>query len=91
MRFLVEVIEEVRSRCGAGYPVGVRLNAEDLEPGGLVLGDMLEIVGALQATAPADYLSITTGARGAYVKDTTFEEGFARGFAGPSGSAWTCR
>jgi 2,4-dienoyl-CoA reductase (NADPH2) len=82
MRFLVEVIEEVRMRCGAGYPVGVRLNAEDLEPGGLTFDDALEIVDALRESAPADYLSITTGARGAYVKDTTFQEGFARDFAG---------
>lgn len=81
MRFLIEVIEEVRSRCGAGYPVGVRLNAEDLEPGGLTFDDTLEIVDALQESAPCDYLSITTGARGAYVKDTTFAEGFARDYA----------
>ncbi len=81
MRFLVEVIEEVRSRCGADYPMGVRLNAEDLEPGGLTLEDTLEIVDALQESAPADYLSITTGVRGAYVKDSTFDEGFAREFS----------
>jgi 2,4-dienoyl-CoA reductase-like NADH-dependent reductase (Old Yellow Enzyme family) len=78
MRFLVEVMDEVRSHCGAGYPVGVRLNAEDLAPGGLTLDDALEIVDALQESAPADYLSITTGVRGAYVKDSTFDEGFAR-------------
>lgn len=81
MRFLIEVMEAVRSRCGADYPIGVRLNAEDLEPGGLTLDDALEIVDALQSSAPADYLSITTGARGAYVKDMTFDEGFAREYA----------
>ena len=81
MRFLIEVMEEMRSRCGCDYPVGVRLNAEDLEPGGLTFDDTLEIVDALQSAAPADYVSITTGARGAYVKDMTFDEGFARGFS----------
>jgi 2,4-dienoyl-CoA reductase-like NADH-dependent reductase (Old Yellow Enzyme family) len=81
MRFLLEVLEEVGSRLGADYPVGVRLNAEDLEPGGLTFEDTLEIIEALQAAAPPDYLSITTGARGAYVKDTTFPEGFARDYA----------
>jgi 2,4-dienoyl-CoA reductase (NADPH2) len=81
MRFLIEAIEEVRKRCGADYPMGVRLSAEDLEPGGLTLGDTLAIVDALQASAPVDYISVTTGVRGAYVKDTTFAEGFARPFA----------
>jgi 2,4-dienoyl-CoA reductase-like NADH-dependent reductase (Old Yellow Enzyme family) len=81
LRLLVEVIEAVRGRCGAKYPVGVRLSADEHSPGGMTLDDTLEIVEALQETAPADYLSITTGMRGSYVKDTTFEEGFARGLA----------
>jgi 2,4-dienoyl-CoA reductase-like NADH-dependent reductase (Old Yellow Enzyme family) len=34
MRFLIEVKEEVRARCGNGFPVGVRLNPDDLAPGG---------------------------------------------------------
>jgi 2,4-dienoyl-CoA reductase (NADPH2) len=79
MRFLIEVIEEVRSRCGSGYPVGVRVSADDLAPGGLTLDDTLEIVAALQRMAPVEYISVTTGVRGAYVKDASFEEGFARG------------
>ena len=81
MRFLIEVMEAVRSKCGESFPVGVRLSADDLEPGGLTLDDALEIVDALQNSAAADYLSITTGARGSYVKDMTYDEGFARGYA----------
>jgi 2,4-dienoyl-CoA reductase (NADPH2) len=77
MRLLVEVVEEVRARCGADYPVGVRLSADEHAPGGMTLEDTLEIVDALQSAAPVDYLSITTGMRGAYVKDSTFDEGFA--------------
>jgi 2,4-dienoyl-CoA reductase (NADPH2) len=81
MRFLVEVIEAVRAECGADHPLGVRVSAEDLEPGGLTFEDTLAVVEALQRSAPVDYVSVTTGARGAYVKDTTFAEGFARGFS----------
>ena len=81
MRFLIEVIEEVRGRCGSECPVGVRVSGEDLEPGGLTLEDTIEIVDALQVAAPVDYVSVTTGVRGRYVKDTTFDEGFAREFA----------
>ena len=81
IRFLVEVIDAVRSGCGAAYPLGVRISAEDLEPGGLTFEDSLAVVEALQQRARVDYLSITTGVRGAYVKDTTFPEGFARRFS----------
>ena len=81
MRLLVEVVEEVRTRCGADYPVGIRLSADEHTPGGMTLDDTLEIVDALQTAAPVDYLSITTGMRSSYVKDSTFDEGFALGLA----------
>jgi len=77
MRFLLEIVQEIRSRCRPGYPVGVRLSADEHAPGGMTLDDTLEIVDALQTDAPADYISITAGMRGAYVKDSTFDEGFA--------------
>jgi 2,4-dienoyl-CoA reductase-like NADH-dependent reductase (Old Yellow Enzyme family) len=77
MRFLIEVIEEIRTRCGAEYPLGIRLSAEEETPDGLILDDTLEIVDALQARAPVDYLSITMGMRGAYVKDSSVDEGFS--------------
>ena len=80
-RFLVEIVEEIRSRCGPDFPVGVRLSADEHTPGGLTLDDTLEIVDALQETAPVDYLSITTGQRGGYVKDSSWDEGFALGLS----------
>ena len=80
---LREVVEEIRTQCGAGYPVGVRLSAEEDEPGGITLDDTLEIVDHLQTVAPADYLSITHGMRSAYVKDSTFDEGFAVALSEP--------
>jgi len=81
IRFLVEIVEAIRTRCGEDYPVGVRLSADEQTPGGLTLEDTLEIVDGLQTTAPLDYFSITTGMRGAYVKDSSWNEGFALGLA----------
>ena len=77
MRMLVEVVEEIRTRCGDDFPLGVRLSADEQSPDGLTLDDTLEIVDALQEAAPVDYLSITAGMRGAYVKDSSWDEGFA--------------
>jgi 2,4-dienoyl-CoA reductase-like NADH-dependent reductase (Old Yellow Enzyme family) len=80
-RFLIEIVEEIRSRCEPDFVVGARLSADEQTPGGLTLDDTLEIVDALQETAPVDYLSITVGQRGAYVKDSSWDEGFALGLA----------
>ena len=77
LRILVEIVEEIRSRCGDHYPLGVRLSGEDYLPGGLTIDDTRALAGALQQAAPVDYVSLTTGLRSYYVKDTTFTEGFA--------------
>ena len=77
LRLLVEIVEEIRTRCGADYPIGVRLTGDDYFPGGLTLDDTREIAVTLQELAPVDYLSITSGMRGNYVKDSSYDEGFA--------------
>jgi 2,4-dienoyl-CoA reductase (NADPH2) len=77
MRLLVEIIEEIRARCGGDYPLGVRLTGDDYTRGGLTLDDTREMAVTLQDEAPVDYVSLTTGMRGYYVKDSTFDEGFA--------------
>jgi 2,4-dienoyl-CoA reductase (NADPH2) len=77
MRLLVEIVEEIRSRCGPDYPVGVRLTGDDYVDGGLTLDDTRRVASLLQEAAPVDYVSLTTGLRSYYVKDTTFAEGFA--------------
>jgi 2,4-dienoyl-CoA reductase-like NADH-dependent reductase (Old Yellow Enzyme family) len=76
-RLLVELVREIRARCRNDFPIGVRLSADEETTEGMGLDDALEIVDELQSTAPADYLSITVGMRGAYIKDSSVEEGFA--------------
>jgi 2,4-dienoyl-CoA reductase-like NADH-dependent reductase (Old Yellow Enzyme family)/thioredoxin reductase len=83
MRLLLEVVEQIRSRCGDDFPIGARLSADEGMPDGLTVDDTLEIVDALQEAAPVDYLSITHGMRGSYVKDSTYDEGFALPLAEP--------
>jgi len=77
MRLLVEIVDEIRQRCGRGYPVGARVSGDDYLEGGLTIDRTRRLVAALQQRAPVDYLSLTTGMRSYYVKDTTFPEGFA--------------
>jgi 2,4-dienoyl-CoA reductase (NADPH2) len=77
MRFLTEMIEGIRARCRPGFALGVRLSADEEIPDGLHLGDTLAIVRVLTAAGGVDYLNITRGQRGAYVKDITHPEGVA--------------
>src|SRR5439155_13379296 len=57
--------------------LGVRFSGDEETPDGMTIDDTRELVKALQEAAPVDYLSITAGMGGAYVKDTSFAEGYA--------------
>ena len=60
MRFLVEVVKDVKRKTGKDFPLGVRLSAIDYEPGGVVLEESLEAVKALEAIG-VDVLHISGG------------------------------
>jgi 2,4-dienoyl-CoA reductase-like NADH-dependent reductase (Old Yellow Enzyme family) len=59
-RFLLEVIGAVRKAVGAGYPVLVKVNAEDFLPGGLSIEDMLDVAELLEA-AGVDAVEMSGG------------------------------
>jgi len=77
MRFLLDVVEGVRDRVGPDIAVGVRLSATEEIPGGITLDDTLAFAEHLQACGLIDYLSVTVGIRGAYVKDNSVAPGVA--------------
>jgi len=60
MRFLVELVKEVKRKTGADFPLSVRLSAIDYEPGGVVLEETLEAVKTLEAIG-VDVLHISGG------------------------------
>jgi 2,4-dienoyl-CoA reductase (NADPH2) len=71
MRFLHLVVEAMRSVSPAGFALGVRLSGEEDLPGGMGIDDCVRIAEDLAALGGIDYLSITHGTRGTYVKDST--------------------
>ena len=60
MRFLVEVVKEIKKKTGADFPLSVRLSAIDYEPEGIVLGQSLEVVKVLEQIG-VDVLHISGG------------------------------
>ena len=59
-RFLLEVVGAVRKAVGAGYPVLVKVNAEDFLPGGLSIEDMLDVAELLEV-AGVDAVEMSGG------------------------------
>jgi 2,4-dienoyl-CoA reductase (NADPH2) len=74
MRFLDRILRGIRETSGEGFVIGVRLSADEEVAEGMRLADTLEIVRRLSG---ADYVNVTLGQRGAYVKDITHPEGVA--------------
>jgi mycofactocin system FadH/OYE family oxidoreductase 2 len=64
MRFLVEVLEEVRRRIGEGRVLGIRISAEEIESDGLDQAEILEICRTLAARGLVDYVNTTIGSMG---------------------------
>ena len=71
IRFLVEVIDSIRARCGSDFGLSVRLSADEEQLDGLEIPDTVRIAKMLEEHGGTDLLSITLGTRGAYVKDMT--------------------
>lgn len=61
MRFLLEALAAVRKAVGDGIVVGVRVSAEEIEPGGLQVDESLEICRQLSVRNAVDYINVTTG------------------------------
>lgn len=61
MRFLNEVLAEVRQQVGPDMPVGVRISGDELASDGLTPEDVLEICDALESRGDVAYLNVTSG------------------------------
>ena len=62
MKFCLEVIQAVRDVVGDDYPLGVRLNADEMHPqGGLTIADTGEIAVRLEETGMIDFLDLSIG------------------------------
>ncbi len=59
-RVIREVIDKVRQAVGAGYPIGIKINATDKLTGGLDSDDALEVVRLLDGTS-IDLIDVSGG------------------------------
>ena len=61
LKFLFEVITAIRKRIGPDFILGVRMVADEVQPGGLSREEGLEIARRLKASGQIDFLNIIRG------------------------------
>ncbi len=63
IRFLMELLADIKAKAGCDYPVGIRINGNDFIKEGWTLDDTLRLAPLLEA-AGADYLHVSAGVYG---------------------------
>lgn len=48
MRLLLEIVRNIKKKCGSDFPVGVKLSTEDWEPEGICIEETIEVAKALE-------------------------------------------
>ncbi len=61
MRFLVDLLAIIRKNLGDGPVLGIRISAEEVEPGGLEKDEVIAVCQALKAMGAIDYINTTFG------------------------------
>ena len=62
MRFCLEVIDSVRRAVGDDFPLGIRLNADEMHPkGGITLDDAKKIAACVEKTGQLDFMDLSIG------------------------------
>ena len=62
MRFLFDVLGDVRAALGDDFIIGLRLNGAELREGGLTVEDGIEVAKAIDTSGLADFLNVVSGA-----------------------------
>lgn len=63
IRFLLEVMDDIRGKCGPDFPMGIRINGEDYIADGWTLSDALRLAPILEQKGAA-YLHVSAGVYG---------------------------
>jgi 2,4-dienoyl-CoA reductase-like NADH-dependent reductase (Old Yellow Enzyme family)/thioredoxin reductase len=63
IRFLLEIIQDIKDKTDPAYPIGIRINGEDYVPGGWALADMKRLAPILENLG-VDWLHISAGIYG---------------------------
>lgn len=83
LRFISEIIAGIRAVCGVGYPISVRISADEFVDGGLKLEDSIKIAITLEKLG-IDVLNVSTGiyeSMNTIVEPGSYEQGWKKKYA----------
>ena len=61
MRIVLETMEAVRGAVGSDFPVGIRLNGDDMVDGGYTIEEYKEVARIIEDSNLVDYISVSAG------------------------------
>lgn len=76
IRFLLEIVRNIKRKCGAQFPVGIRINGDDYIKNGWTIQDTKKIAPILELEG-ADYLHISAGIYGSFPPGITIPSMYA--------------
>jgi len=79
MRFAVEILKGIRNTCGAHFPVSVRINAEEMFPGGITIDEAKKIAMELERFG-ADAINVSCLSIGC-IEPGTYAQGWKKHMA----------
>lgn len=79
MRFVVEILQGIRQNCGGNFPVSVRVNAQEMLPGGIDQAEAARIATALEQ-AGADLINVSCYSE-ACIEPGTYAQGWKKHLA----------
>lgn len=62
-RFMVEIVEDIREKCGRAFPIQLRLTANEYLPGGLAIEEA-KVIARIAEEAGVDSINVSQGAYG---------------------------
>jgi 2,4-dienoyl-CoA reductase-like NADH-dependent reductase (Old Yellow Enzyme family)/thioredoxin reductase len=76
VRFVIEILQGIRSTCGPHFPVSVRINAEEEFPGGITLDEAKKIAVELEL-AGASAINVSCASSGC-IEPGTYAQGWKK-------------
>ncbi len=76
MRFVTDILKGIKASCGQDFPVSVRINAQEMLPGGIDLPEAQKIAASLESSG-ADAINVSCYTLGC-IEPGTFSQGCKR-------------
>ena len=75
MRLLLEIIADMKQKCGPNFPIGVKLSTEDCEPEGIRIDETVQVAKAVEK-AGVSHINLISGTHATAAMEILQPDGF---------------